>query len=268
MYSGTTLRHGSGNLAGVHQRIDKFARRCAVSALPSNTKFPALKQILRFEGKNGPDGIKRKSPSQDEPWHYIDPNNPDDRALLDMINDHSANLTEALRSNNETRAAFEAAWLAHAIVDGLTPAHHYPLAEKIEELFGMSNEERDSFRKKTVIRGENRLDTLAKNWAYWGTSGTFTDHYQFEWGVVTATALSPMREFKLSEKLRQHVVDDGIEKVFLEALHDINELHMYDEFHRRGWTRHLAFQSRRILIPRIVETVALAWYGAAEEAKK
>ncbi len=268
MYSGTTLRHGSGNLAGVHQRIDKVARRCAMSALPVSTKFPALKLILRFEGKNGPDGIKRKSPAQDEPWHYIDPNNPADRGLIDMINDHFTNLAAALKAKNEIRAAFEAAWLAHAIVDGLTPAHHYPLAEKIEELFGMSNEERTSFLKKTVIHGDTHIDTLTKNWAYWGSKGTFTDHYQFEFGVVTATALSPLRELKLSETARKHVVDDGIEQVFKEALHDINELHMYEEFHNRGWTRHLAFQSRRLLIPRIVETVALAWYAAAVEAGK
>ncbi len=268
MYSGTTLRHGSGSLIGVHQKIDRIARRCAAAALPAGVKFPSQKLILRFEGKNGPDGLKRKSPAHDEPWHFINPEDPDDRALLDMIDDHYVNLVDALRSKNEARAAFEASWLAHAIVDGLTPAHHYPLADKIEELFGVQHEDRDSLRKKTVIKGETHIDTLTKNWAYWGTKGVFTDHYQFEWGVATAIALAPMRDVKLSETARKHVVKEGVEKVFLEALHDVNELHMYDEFHASGWTRHLAFQSRRILIPRIAETVALAWYAAAEEATK
>ena len=97
---------------------------------------PTTREILHFEGNNGPDGIKRKSPSVDEPWHYIDPANPNDRALAGMINDHYVNLVQALRDANRVRAAFEAAWMAHAITDGLTPAHHYPLSDKIEELWG------------------------------------------------------------------------------------------------------------------------------------
>lgn len=57
-------------------------------------------EILHFEGNNGPDGIKRKSPSQDEPWHFIDPTRADDRELIDMILDHHHNLVDALRHGN------------------------------------------------------------------------------------------------------------------------------------------------------------------------
>src|SRR5262245_16037931 len=135
MYSGTTLRNASGRIMGAHQKLDRVARRALESITPGS-EFPAIKDILHFEGKNGPDGIKRKSPAQDEPWHYYDPINPDDNKLIEMITLHGSNLTKALRDKNTEKAAFEAAWQAHAIADGLTPAHHYPLKEKLESMRG------------------------------------------------------------------------------------------------------------------------------------
>src|SRR5690606_34062883 len=131
MYSGTTFRTKSGRMMGVHQKIDRVARRHFKAHAPKLVEFPEIKSILHFEGKHGPDGIKRKSPAKDEPWHYIDPTDAGDRVLIDMINSHIHNLTKALRQSNQERASFEAAWLAHAITDGLTPAHHYPLESKL-----------------------------------------------------------------------------------------------------------------------------------------
>src|SRR6478752_7324043 len=142
MYSGTTFRTKSGRVMGVHQRIDRVAHRHIKRLVRHEEMFPTTLEVLHFEGLNGPDGIKRKSPAKDEPWHYIDPADPTDRAIVGMINDHIFNLSEALKEKNDARASFEAAWLAHAIVDGLTPAHHYPLEEKLEELRGEGLETR------------------------------------------------------------------------------------------------------------------------------
>ena len=167
MYSGTTFRDQSGHLVGVHQRIDQLARRDLGQMCSHHVAilhFPSSRDILHFEGNNGPDGIKRKSPSVDEPWHYIDPTKPDDRDLVVMILDHHYNLVQALRQNNTVRAAFEAAWMSHAIVDGLTPAHHYPLSDKIEELWGRPKEERLTVLDKNFIHGTTGLDTINKNW--------------------------------------------------------------------------------------------------------
>src|SRR5690242_1301911 len=142
MYSGTTFRTKSGRVMGVHQKIDRVAYRHIKHLAAAQPAFPTVLQILHFEGLNGPDGIKRKSPAQDEPWHYINPDDPADRTLVDMINDHIYNMSVALRVGERERAAFEAAWMAHAIVDGLTPAHHYPLEKKLEELRGEGIETR------------------------------------------------------------------------------------------------------------------------------
>jgi hypothetical protein len=60
MYSGTTLTPISGRLFGAHQKIDRVARKSFESLTPK-AEFPAIKEILHFEGVNGPDAIKRKS---------------------------------------------------------------------------------------------------------------------------------------------------------------------------------------------------------------
>src|SRR5699024_1443800 len=129
MYSGTTLTSMKWFDAwfGAHQKIDRVARRHVAKVFEGHGYyFPSSWQILKFEGQNGPDGIKRKAPAQDEPWHFYDPHNPDDVRLTVSIAEHYEQLVAALQERNNARASFEAAWLSHAIVDGLTPAHHFP----------------------------------------------------------------------------------------------------------------------------------------------
>ena len=67
---------------GVHQKIDRVARMHIQPLLPAHTDFPSSKEILHFEGKNGPDGIKSKSPAKDEPWHYYDPTDSKDIKII------------------------------------------------------------------------------------------------------------------------------------------------------------------------------------------
>ncbi|HVI69628.1 MAG TPA: hypothetical protein VM581_04170, partial [Magnetospirillaceae bacterium] len=192
MYSGTTLRNASGKIIGAHQKLDRVARR-ALETLAPDSGFPAIRDILHFEGKNGPDGIKSKSPARDEPWHYYDPMDPKDRQLIQLIERHSKNLTAALKRKDMEKAAFEAAWLAHALVDGLTPAHHFPLEEKLEELRGQGLETRTSIKDKLIVRseGDTARTMFAKNWEFWGAKGVMTTHGLYEWGV--ATTIAPLR---------------------------------------------------------------------------
>lgn len=262
MYSGTTFRTKSGRVIGVHQKIDRVAHRHIIKKLSKKTFFPTTHNILHFEGTNGPDGIKRKSPARDEPWHYIDPKNPQDRALLGMIDDHIYNMAKALKNKDEHRAAFEAAWMAHAIVDGLTPAHHYPLDEKIEELWGKPKEERQTILDKNFIRGNGKRDTFSKNWEYWGARGVYTNHFMFEWGV--ATSIAPLRfdEAMPDDLLYKRAEETDFSELFLATLSEVARMEMYEEFSKLGWTRHLAKETRQVLIPSIIRTVILGWYKA------
>lgn len=268
MYSGTTVGNRSGNIVGAHQQIDRVARRHLQTLLPARPLFPSIRDILYFEGNNGPDGIKRKSPSVDEPWHYIDPSRSHDRGLIDMIIDHQHNLAKALKSHNHQRAAFEAAWLSHAIVDGLTPAHHYPLADKIEELFGKPHHERLSVKEKNVIKGVNRRDTIAKNWQYWGGGGIFVTHFMFEFGVATTILGKRFGKISFPEVQLERLAKEGFEPIFREAMQRVTELHTYETFHKQGWNWRLARTVRLKLVPIIVEAVTLGWYAAMMEAKR
>ena len=269
MYSGTTFRTKSGLVMGVHQKIDRVAHRHIKKHVPKSLHFPTTQEVLHFEGLNGPDGIKRKSPAKDEPWHYIDPKNPADVALIAMITDHIHNMAAALRDGNTVRAAFEAAWMAHAITDGLTPAHHYPLEAKLEELRGGQGiETRITTKDKLLLPGKTRRHQLKNNWEYWGVKGVMTTHLGFELGVATTIAGLKMDDTAPSEAQLTAVRSDGFEAVFKTILETVDGLHMYDEFSRLGWTRHLANQTKKALIPEIIKAVTLAWYQAIILADK
>lgn len=268
MYSGTTLRTSSGDLLGAHQRIDRVARRHLTKVLPRQAFFPNARMILRFEGRDGPDGIKRKSPARDEPWHYIDPTNHSDDALVGIIEAHLVNLEKALRKRDDVRASFEAAWLAHAIVDGLTPAHHYPLEAKLEELRGGEGlETRTSFKQKVLMPGGTRRHQVKNNWEFWGAKGVMTTHFLFEMGFATTLASLKLTQAIPSKNELIRVKQDGFLPMFRENLNHIHSLKMYDTFHAKGWNRALARQTREELAPTIVRCVTLAWYAAALRAE-
>lgn len=269
MYSGITLRNASGNIIGAHQKIDRVARRQLSKDMPAGITFPSAREILVFEGKDGPDGIKRKSPARDEPWHYIDPSDPEGTELLKLIKDHMTNLTMALAGDDNVRSAFEAAWLAHAVVDGLTPAHHYPLEEKLQELRGgESLETRTTLRKKVVMPGSSVKERLKNNWEFWGAKGVMTTHGLFEIGISTSITTHTFTGARPSANERVRAVDEGFEVMFLEALARIHRLKMYETFHTKGWTRKLARQTRQELMPEIIRAVVLAWFVAATVAAK
>lgn len=269
MYSGTTLRTTSGNVMGAHQRIDRIAKRHLRKVMPRRAYFPSIREILKFEGRDGPDGIKRKSPGRDEPWHYIDPTNPSDTGLLDLIDNHVVNLERALLKRDSTRAAFEAAWLAHAIVDGLTPAHHYPLEAKLEELRGgESLETRNSIKNKLLLPGETKRHQIKNNWEFWGAKGVMTTHGFFEFGFATTIASLRLDSALPTKNELIRVKQEGIRPLFLESMHHIHSLKMYETFQKKGWNRSLARQTRLELAPTIVKVVTLAWYSASLQAEK
>lgn len=267
MYSGTTLHNKSGNFIGAHQKFDRVARKF-VSAKRPESNFPGSKQILHFEGNNGPDGVKRKSTGKDEPWHFWDPTNPDDTILLKSIRAHYDGLVKELAEDDLERSAFEAAWMAHAIVDGLTPAHHYPYEEKLLALRGEGKETRTSVKAKAIIKGDTRRQTLVKNWKTWGAKGLMISHAYFEFGV--SSTVRPMRFTKhtVSEADIKHARNLGLEKFMKEQALEIYNLDLYERFLRRGWTMKIAKQIRTELAPRIVRAIALAWIMAIDEANE
>ena len=266
MYSGSTLTSFSGQLLGAHQKINRVARR-HLERLAPEVNFPKTKSILYFEGDNGPDGIKRKSPAKDEPWHYLQPFDTDDTQLIELIEHHYETLVHVLSKGDMVRAAFEAAWISHAIVDGLTPAHHYPYEEKLVELrSGRGIEDRTTIGKKLIMPGESAGKQLGNNWKMWGPKGLFTTHAAFEWGV--AMLIAPLRFRQVTptaDKIDQFRALP-IGQWFREVAQDVARLELYDTFYQTGWTVPLARRVRSQLAPALIQAVALVWYGATLEA--
>ncbi len=266
MWSGTTLTNFSGNIFGVHQKIDRVAYRVLTDT--ANVKnFPSRKLILHFEGKNGPDGIKSKSPARNEPWHYIDPFDPGDTQLLDMIIEHYDQLVAELRAQNLERAAFEASWLSHAIVDGLTPAHHFPYEEKLIEMRkGQGIETRTSLKEKLIMKGETPSEKLKNNWLMWGFKGVIVSHGAFEFGVAAISAPYSFKKVQLKKDAIATARQFGMSEYFLQRLRHIALWDMYEDFSKYGWTWNLSRRVRLELMPTIIDVVAMAWYIALLEA--
>lgn len=229
-------------------------------------EFPSKKDILHFEGKNGPDGIKRKSPAKDEPWHFYDPFDEEDTQLLEQLRNHYAELVKQLRKAEPERAAFDAAWIAHAIVDGLTPAHHFPYEEKLTELRGEGIEGRTSIKGKLFIPGTSKRELVKKNWAMWGANGLLSMHVLFEVGIALILAPLSLKTGKPSDGDIAYMVDIGWEEYFKRAAREVALLDMYDRFHERGWSPKLIRDVRNELGPIIVRTVTLVWYSAMRDA--
>ncbi len=258
----------SGRVIGTHQKIDRVARRQLVQLLP-DVSFPDIKSILHFEGSRGPDGIKLKSPGRDEPWHFIDPATfGDNDQLLKVIDDHIFNLAEALKENNDARASFEAAWLAHAVTDGLTPAHHDPLDDQVRDL-RVTDDRKYSIRSRVVMTGSgSRRKFVENNWRYWGAKGVMTTHTLFEAGV--ATTVKPLRfsDSLVTPQQLEQLKSRGFASLYSDMIRAVDALGMYDEFKQYGWTRKLARQTKDDLLPTIICAVTLAWYDAVQRSKE
>lgn len=267
MYSGSTITKYSGRIIGAHQKIDKIAWKHLIKLADVQDDFPAIRDILRFEGKNGPDAIKRKSPAQDEPWHYYSPFDNQDSALIDLIEDHYRQLVIQLRASNHERSAFEASWLAHALVDGLTPAHHYPYEEELTKLRGgKAILERTTIKEKLVMPGDTTREKVKNNWKMWGPKGLMTTHGLFELGIATIIAPLGFGEAVPKHEDVELLQEIGYVEWFRRAAREIAALEMYERYYRTGWTPKLAYQVRHVLGPTIVKTVTLTWYCACTEA--
>jgi hypothetical protein len=266
MYSGFTLTDYSGRIIGAHQKIDRAAREHLGSLIDGRNLFPSAKAILKFEGKNGPDGLKRKSPGKNEPEHYFSPFD-DDGNLVKIIMEHYKNLVTELKDKNTERIAFEAAWLAHSLVDGLTPAHHYPYQTELSKLLKHSNKkDQSSIKEKLVMPGKTRREMIKNNWKMWGPKGLMFTHGLFELGSAILLAPMSFDKYLPSKKELKSIKKLGITEYFINQAREIAVLDIYKNYYKRGWTPKLARSIRTKLGPSMVNTVTLVWYSALCDA--
>lgn len=276
MYSGfITPKHTSKRL-GVHQRFD-VAAHSMISPYLKPKSFPGAKSIIHFEGYNGPDGIKVKSPGVDDPNHFYDPYT-EVGELPQHIQNHYDGLVAALREPDLVRAAFEASWLAHYVVDGLTPAHHYPYTEKIVELregpealkqrqkkaSGPLRNDATGVHKGLVISDSVR-SMLKGNWGLWGGKGVMSTHLNFEFGVATTLLFSKIN-VSLNETMLAEARQLSLMQFFKQEARNVADLDLYERFYKVGWTAELARIVREQIAPHACQVVGIIWLLAYLEA--
>ena len=272
MYSRATPFQKADKIAGTHQKIDRAARltlRKILSKNPTFSKvhFPKIDEILVFEGNGGPDGIKTKSPGKDEPWHFVEPYG-DLTPIKTYVENHLFNLSKALSEENYVRASFEAGWMAHAITDALTPAHQYPMTDKIIEISGKKPEERDKIIKKMFLSGKNWRERLLNNWEYIGPKGVMSSHMLYEMGVatmITSIAAKKITNDPTEEEISRVLNGDFME-VFEEKIKWVADQKYNETYLEKGWTTSLARNTKSILLPEISKIVALGWFEGIRRA--
>ena len=272
MYSRATPFQKADKIAGTHQKIDRAARLALRNIVGhhaefSKIHFPKIDEILRFEGNGGPDGIKTKSPGKDEPWHFVDPYG-DLSPMLTYVENHLENISKALYEKNYVRASFEAGWMAHAITDALTPAHQYPMTDKIIEISGKSPEERDKLIKKMFLSGENWRARIKNNWEYIGPKGVMSSHMLYEMGVatmITSVAAKKISKIPTDEEI-QRVLNGEFMQIFEEEIKWVADKKYYERYMKNGWTSKLARETKNDLLPEISKVVALGWFEGIRRA--
>lgn len=254
-------------LLHAHQKIDRVAHRHLRKLVGADTFLPSLRDIYHFEGRNGPDATKLKNKENvEQPWHFIDPMDLEDTDLHRYITDHYAALVQALKEKDRVKSAFEASWLAHALVDGLTPAHHYPYEKELEELRGEARHSRKGLVGRAYVKGDTRRDSFKRSLKLIGPKGLLTSHAMFEGGAFTIIA--PLRlstAFPTKNEIKR-IRKAGVVEYFQEMAKEVAGYNMYERFIQGGWTARLTKDVRRELAPRMVRMVTLAWYAALEEA--
>jgi hypothetical protein len=265
MYAGFITSKRVVKRAGIHQRLDMAAYKMIERYLPSG-EFPPLKAILHFEGYNGPDGIKSKSglkyKTKDDhsPSHLYDPATDTGEVPIHIAN-HYGGLVASLMAGDDVRASFEAAWVAHYVGDGLTPAHHFPLEDKITEAAEQA--------AKHIETGDTTKLTalLKKNWAIWGAKGHMTTHMNFELGIAAALLVFQIKpEFRETELAR--AIETGAVEYFKSQARDVASLDLYERFYKEGWNNDIATTVKNQLAPHAARTIGIIWLMALLEAGK
>ena len=251
----------------VHQKIDRAAYR-QLQTLVSDLSELHIKDIIHFEGKRGPDATKLKKGENEAPWHFYDPGG-DNEEYITTVEAHYSLLVDAIKSKNSERAGFEASWLAHALVDGLTPAHHYPYKEALDKLYGKDvKKSRKTVGHHFVVKGISKADTIKRSYKLVGPKGLLTTHTTFEAGA--ALIILPLS--LTNAKLESFEVDAANGTVMLNTFklyaREIKDMQMYERFYKFGWTPGLVRDVRLKLAPRMVQMVALAWLSAYKNADR
>jgi hypothetical protein len=153
------------------------------------------------------------------------------------------------------------------VVDGLTPAHHFPYEHTIETLrAGKDKDSRTTIKEKLVFKGNTVSQTIGNTYKVYGPKGLYTSHHLFEIGVMLLIRPLRLPDARPSEADLRELKTKGYKKYFLHQAREVAVYDLYNQYLRKGWTPKLSNNVRHKLAPTVVKTVTLLWYSAAKEA--
>lgn len=268
MFSRTIPIDKRAEKIATHQRLVLASRRQLSRYLPAHASFPKAGKIVHFEGVNGPDGLASKRSAGDEPYQFIKPGT-DGGKLIRHIKHHLYNLNRAYKKGDEVKMAFEAAWMSHMMIDGLTPAHQQPFKDQLKELDDREMSEVNSRIMRIISPGDGPVDFLVKNWKRLGPGGVGTNHMMFEAGVDFL--VMPLHPRQLMTSLSRGDVrrakSGKFIELYLESVNKVAKMEIFERYVDEGWTAELARDVREVLLPEIVRCVTLGWIAGIYSGK-
>ena len=112
------------------------------------------------------------------------------------------------------------------------------------------------------MKGDTGIELIKNNWKFWGAKGMMTMHVAFEAGVASVVAYPRFKDAVPSEFEILQVKQQGYREYYLEQVHAVADLTMYDNFGKNGWTTDLARQTNHELMPIIIKAVMLGWLAS------
>jgi hypothetical protein len=253
-------------LLHAHQKVDRVAYKHLSLLVGNDLKIPfSLLELLNYEGANGPDAARLKKGKSEPPWHFYQPGGHN-QEFLKVITEHHGRLVKEIMSGNHEHAAFEAAWLAHALVDGLTPAHHYPYEKELAAIRRSDKGTRSGIGSHLLVHADTARESIKRSFKLIGPKGLLMTHTSFDAGASTIILSLNLSKALPDSSDIMLLKQTSFIATFERYAKQIEQLKMYERFIKRGWTQALARDMRREVAPRMVRSVTLAWYSALCEA--
>ena len=127
---------------------------------------------------------------------------------------------------------------------------------------GEGLETRTSILKKNLMKGDNGIELIKNNWKFWGAKGMMTTHVAFEAGVASVVSYPRFKDAIPSDDEILQVKNHGYREYYLDQVHAVASMKMYDNFSKSGWTTDLAWQTNHELMPIIIKSVMLGWLAS------
>ena len=213
--------------------------------------FPAWRNLAFYEGLAGPDGAVMRGKLKISSMYYNPTTQRGD--VLKSVVFYFHKLKQARENcqgytyrNKKYDESFTkiATWLGHFVVDALTPPHHYGQYQK------------------------SRINLVFWNfksdWHDPYARGILSKHTMFEYWIGFAGRKKFFGPVKLKEPLvklfnqdDKHLVDYLVNK-----MGRIDELGIYQEYLKSGWSKNIQKKVNQKLIPEMASVVATIWYAA------